>query len=102
MENLDEVTLKELTNLAQQADKILKEELEKGGIEYDLAEARIYNLKSVGVQGDQRTYTYSVEITLYQKESFIWKPDFLSRLSTRITNEVKSINRVIYTIGMKK
>ena len=102
MENLDEATLKLLTGLAQQVDKILKEELKKENIDYDLVEARIYNLKSVGVQGDQRTYSYPAEITLYKKGDFIWKPDFLSRLSTRIPNEVQSINRVIYTIGIKE
>ena len=101
METLDELKIEELKNLACKADKILKEELEKENIDYILAEARIYNVKTVGVQGDYRTYCYPAEITLYQKENFVWNEDFLSSLSTRITNEIKEINRVVYLIGFK-
>ncbi len=96
MEDLDE-----LKNLAVKVDKLLKEELEKENIDYTIAEARIYNVKTVGVQGDYRTYCYPAEITLYQKEKFVWNKDFLSRLSTRITNEIKDINKVVYVIGFK-
>ena len=101
MENLKESN-EELKNIACKVDKIFKEELKKGNIEYDLAEARIYDLKSVGVQGDHRTYCYINEITLYQGRNFVWDEYFLSRLSTRITNEIKETNRVSYVIGIKK
>lgn len=101
MENLEELEKKELKNLAWSADKILKEELKKENIEYTLAEARIYNIRTVGVQGDYRTYCYPVEITLYQKENFVWNESFLSKLSTRITNEIKGVNKVVYLIGFK-
>src|SRR3989338_6359971 len=100
---MDDELRKELKDLARKVDKILKEELKKKGIEADLAEARIYNIKTVGVQGDQRTYAHPCEITLYQKEHFIWNTEFLAGLSTRITNEVEGnrINRVVYVIGFK-
>ena len=101
MENLDELKKEELKNLAIEVDKILKQELDKEIIDYTLAEARIYNIKTVGVQGEYRTYSYPAEITLYQKGKFFWDEDFLSRLSTRITNEIKDINKVVYLTGFK-
>lgn len=93
--------IKELTKLAQEVDKILKEELEKENIKPDFAEARIYDIKNVGVQGDERTYNYPAEITLYQDGKFIWETEFISRLSLRITNEVKLVNRVVYVTAFK-
>ncbi len=58
----------------------------------------------MGVQGDERTYGYPAEITLFNKDRFIWtkKEGFLEKLSNRITNEVKGINRVVYTTAFKK
>ena len=94
--------LSDLTGLAKEVDRILKEELNRAGIEHDLAEARIYNVRTVGVQGDMRTYAHPAEITLFQKGSFVWgNKEFLQRLSTRITNEVKDVNRVLYVIAFK-
>ena len=93
--------LKELTNLARKVDKILKEELDKDNIKYALAEARIYDIKCVGIQGDKRTYAYPAEITLFSEGKFVWTPDFIARLSSRITNEVKGVNRVVYVLASK-
>ena len=98
MENLEE-SIEELKNIACKADKILREELEKGKIDYTMAEVRVYNIKTVGVGGDNRTYSHPIEITLYQKDNFFWNESFLSRLSTRITNEIRDTNRVVYVIG---
>ncbi|MBS3117394.1 hypothetical protein J4430_00755 [Candidatus Woesearchaeota archaeon] len=92
----------ELMNLARKVDKILKEELTLASIEHDLAEARIYDLRTVGVQGDQRTYAYPAEITLYRGDKFIWDTEFLEKLSLRVTNEVDSINRVVYVIATRR
>ena len=97
MENLEE-----LTNLARKVDKILKEELEKEGIIPEMAEARIYDIKTVGVQGDNRTYSYPAEIELRQDGRFYWNTNFLQRLSNRITNEVKNINRIVYVTATKE
>ncbi len=91
----------ELMRLAQEVDKILKEELKKNNIKYDFAEARIYNAKSVGVQGDERTYSYPAEICLYDGGKFVWKTKFLRNLSSRITNEIRGINRVTYVTAFK-
>ena len=94
--------IEELTGIAKKVDLILKDELKKAGIKPDFAEARVYDAKSVGVQGDQRTYTHPVEITLFAGGTFMDEHAFLARLSNRITNEVPDINRVVYLIGAGK
>ncbi|HLD48941.1 MAG TPA: hypothetical protein VJB11_01115 [archaeon] len=93
---------KELKKLAIEVDKILKEELKKAKITYDMAEARIYDIKSVGVQGDERTYSYPAEIELRLDGKIVWDADFSKTLSNRITNEVSGINRVVYVFAVKK
>ena len=101
MEDLDEKTINVLKNLAQQVDRITKEELKNHDIVYHTIEARVFNTKSVGVQGDQRTYAYPASITIYKNGDFFWDNNFLSKLSTRITNEVKEVGRVLYDITNK-
>ena len=91
----------ELRGLVVQVDKILKDQLQKYGIDYTLAEARIYDVRTVGVQGDARTYLYPAEIELRNKDGIIWNEKFTAELSTRITNEVKGINRVLYLFAKK-
>jgi len=91
-----------LKRLAGEADRILKEELSKSGISYDMAEARTYDVRSVGVQGDGRTYDYPAEIELRHDGRVVWDTDFIERLSNRITNEIKGINRVVYVFAAKK
>lgn len=100
--------IKKLQNLAIEVDKIMREEFSKTGMSPTFAEARIYNISTVGVQGDGRTYTYPAEITIkepkhlngnkYTESEFY---DFLANLSTQITNKVKQINRVLYVTAIK-
>lgn len=104
MEELDEL----LRGFAREADKILKGELEKFDVKYSCAEARMYNVKSVGVQGDRRTYGYPCEIEIVYDDGFVWEQEeFMRRLSNRITNEVEKrvfngddvlINKVLYVL----
>ncbi len=96
--SLIETDISKLQKLAIEADKILREELQTAEFEYDFAEVRIYNLRTVGVQGDNRTYLHPAEVTIKHKGSFVWDAEFVSRLSTRITNGVEGINRVLYTV----
>ncbi len=111
MENiilLDEKTKRKLQGLAKQADEIFKEELAKSKVKYSKAEIYILNAKTVGVQGDKRVDEYVAELTLkdmkyedgrsYTDEE-IW--EFLGKVSNRITNEVKGITRVIYTLAVR-
>ncbi len=95
------VSNKTLVGLVRKVDVILREELGKSNIECDMAEARMWDAKSVGVVGDERAYGYIAEITLYQKDNFVWDTEFNRRLSSRITNEVKEVGRVVYLIGFK-
>ena len=90
-----------LKNLEKQINKIFKDELIKTEIKYDLAEARIYDIRSVGIKGDKRAYGYTVEIGLKHKGKFIWESEFFKELSTKITNEVEDINRVVCIISNK-
>ena len=93
-------------DFAKKADKILKEELKKFYVKYDIAEARmVTNVRSVGVQGDKRTYGYPALIEIIYDKSFVWdQEEFVRVLSSRITNEVKEnyegeevvVNRVLY------
>ena len=92
-----------LQGLAIKVDRILREEISVQHFGFDFLEARVYNIKTVGVQGDNKTYGHPAEIalnglrekdgTLYTEEE-LYK--FLSKLSTRITNEVKDVVRVVY------
>ncbi len=98
----DKIEVDELTNLARQVDLILKYELERNHIQADMAEARVYDVFSVGVMGDARTYEHPAEITLYYKENFIWDTEFLNKLSTTIVNNVRGINRVVCVTSIKR
>ena len=100
--HFEKIETKELHNLARQVDLILKYELERNSILVDMVETRIYDVMTVGVMGDARTYEYPAEITLYHKDNFIWKPDFLANLSSKIVNNVRGINRVVYVTAIKK
>ena len=72
----------------------------------DYKEARVCNVRTVGVQGDGRTYGHPAEITLikprhadsrlYIKEEL---DDFFQHLSSRIANEIGGINRVVILTG---
>jgi GMP synthase (glutamine-hydrolysing) len=94
--------LNRLVNISKQADKILRDELVKECIKYNIANVRVYDVKTVGVQGDERTYSYPIEIELKQKGKFVWDIKFLEKLSSRITNEVKKVNRIVYVISSKR
>jgi GMP synthase (glutamine-hydrolysing) len=92
----------ELTGLAKEVDKILIAELSRTNIQSDSIDVRIYDVKTIGVQGDQKTYAYVAEITLFNEGKAIWDSEFMANLSNRITNNLKGINRVVYLIGSKK
>ncbi len=100
---------KERLELLRQADAIFIEELKVSGL-YDKvwqAFAVLLPVKSVGVMGDERTYDQVIALRAVTAEDAMtadWAQlpyDFLGRVSNRIINEVKGINRVVYDISSK-
>ena len=74
----------------RQIDIILEQELEKARVNYHSAKSTIlYNIWTVGVQGDQRTYAHPVIIEIIYNRKIVWDYDLNQAISTRITNEVK-------------
>jgi len=105
----------EYADLLQRADAIFIEELRRAGDEegvswYDKtaqAFAVFLPVRSVGVMGDGRTYEYVIALRAVQTTDFMtadWAPlphELLARISGRIINEVRGVNRVTYDISSK-
>jgi GMP synthase (glutamine-hydrolysing) len=100
---------KEYADILRRADSIYIEELYASG-HYDKisqAFAVFLPVKSVGVMGDGRTYEYVVALRAVETKDFMtagWYPmpyEDLARISGRIINEVKGVNRVVYDISSK-
>mgnify|MGYP000023440294 FL=1 len=99
----------EFANLLRQADAIFIEELKQSGWYDKTSQAFTVFLpvKSVGVMGDGRTYEYVVSLRAVVTSDFMtaeWAKlpyDLLGKVSNRIINEVKGINRVVYDISGK-
>ncbi len=99
---------KEKLDILREADAIFREELDK---EADIACAQYFavltDTKSVGVMGDARTYGYTVALRAVKTDDFMtaeWARlpyELLERASSRITNEVPGITRVVYDITSK-
>jgi len=105
---LGEVTPDRL-NLVRRADAIVAEEIKRNGWYTKLWQsfAVLLPVQSVGVMGDERTYEYTVAIRAVESRDGMtadWARlphDVLARVSSRIVNEVKGINRVVYDISSK-
>ncbi|MBY9004195.1 MAG: glutamine-hydrolyzing GMP synthase [Candidatus Lokiarchaeota archaeon] len=100
---------KEKLNILREADLILLEEIRKAGIYNDLWQVFcvLLPVKTVGVMGDFRTYEYICAIRAVESKDVMtasfakldW--DLLEKIGTRIINEVKGFNRVVYDISNK-
>jgi GMP synthase (glutamine-hydrolysing) len=103
-----EVTAERL-DLLRRADEIVMEEVAAAGIAQRIwqAFAVLLPIKTVGVMGDGRTYESVIAIRAVESSDGMtadWArldPEFLARVSSRITNEVKGVNRVVYDITSK-
>ena len=99
----------EYVSLLQRADDIFIRELRESGWYDKTAQAFAVFLpvKSVGVMGDGRTYEYVVALRAVETSDFMtagWAPlphELLAKVSSRIINEVRGINRVTYDISSK-
>jgi len=100
---------KEKADTLRQADFIFREEMSKVGEDKNLNQyfAVLTNTRSVGVMGDGRTYDYTLALRAVTTSDFMtadWARipyNLLDRVSTRIVNEVKGINRIVYDITSK-
>lgn len=105
---LGEITEDKL-EIVRESDAILREEIAKAGLEKEIWQyfTCLTNMRSVGVMGDQRTYDYAVAIravTSIDGMTADWAKipyEVLDVISTRIVNEVKHVNRVVYDITSK-
>ena len=95
--------------ILRQADKIVEEELKDSGWYYKVWQgfAVLLPLKTVGVMGDERTYEHVVALRIVDSLDAMtadWSrlpSELLAKLSNRIINEVKGVNRVVFDISSK-
>ena len=105
---LGEVT-RERLDILREADAIVVHEIKAAGLYRQTSQvfAVLLPVQSVGVMGDARTYDNVVAVRAIETEDFMtadWSHlphELLARLSTRIINEVKGVNRVVYDISSK-
>lgn len=104
-----EVTAERL-DLLREADAIAREELTKAGLDREIWQCPVVllaDVRSVGVQGDGRTYGHPIVLRPVSSEDAMtadWSRlpyDVLATISTRITNEVKDVNRVVLDVTSK-
>ncbi len=99
----------EKLELLREADAIFRDEVAAAGLNktYNQYFAVLTGVRSVGVMGDERTYDYtialrSVTTTDFMTADFARIPyDLLEKISSRIVNEVRNVNRVVYDITTK-
>ncbi len=106
---IGEVTQERL-DLLREADAIAREELSRAGLDREIWQCPVVllaDVRSVGVQGDGRTYGHPVVLRPVSSEDAMtadWTRlpyDVLARISTRITNEVRGVNRVVLDVTSK-
>lgn len=105
---LGDITEEKLSIL-KDADAIFREEIKLAGIDRDINQyfAVLTNVHSVGVMGDARTYDSLIALRAVTTDDFMtadWARipfEVLAKVSNRITNEVKGVNRVVYDITTK-
>ena len=96
-------------DILREADAIYREEIDNAGLNKSINQyfAVLTNIQSVGVMGDERTYDYTVALRAVETNDFMTASfskipyEVLEKVSSRIVNEVKGVNRVVYDITSK-
>ena len=97
------------SDILREADFIFRDEIAKAHLEGTMNQyfAVLTSMRSVGVMGDGRTYDYTLALRSVTTTDFMtadWARipyDVLDKVSVRIVNEVKGINRIVYDITSK-
>ena len=105
---IGEVT-EEKVKIVQDADAIYREEIAKAGLDKTIGQyfAALTNMRSVGVMGDERTYDYAIALRAVNTIDFMTAEaaqipyEVLNKVMSRIINEVRGVNRVMYDITSK-
>ena len=100
---------KEKLDTLRLADFIFRDEVAKAGLEGSMSQyfAVLTNMRSVGVMGDGRTYDYTLALRSVTTSDFMtadWTRipyELLDKISSRIVNQVRGVNRVLYDITSK-
>lgn len=99
----------EKVKIVQEADAIYREEIAKAGLDRSIGQyfAGLTNMRSVGVMGDERTYDYAVALRAVNTVDFMTAEaaeipyEVLNKVMSRIINEVRGVNRVMYDLTSK-
>ncbi|MDD2579837.1 MAG: glutamine-hydrolyzing GMP synthase [Eubacteriales bacterium] len=105
---IGEITEEKL-EILREADAIFREEVDQAGLNQEVSQyfAVLTGIRSVGVMGDERTYDHTIALRAVTTTDFMtadWAQiphDVLSRVSNRIVNEVRHVNRIVYDITSK-
>ncbi|MCU6746081.1 MULTISPECIES: glutamine-hydrolyzing GMP synthase [Lachnospiraceae] len=105
---IGEVTA-EKVKMVQDADAIYREEIANAGLDRSVGQyfAGLTNMRSVGVMGDERTYDYAVALRAVNTVDFMTAEaaeipfEVLNKVMSRIINEVRGVNRVMYDLTSK-
>lgn len=105
---IGEVTA-EKVRIVQDADAIYREEIAKAGLDRTIGQyfAALTNMRSVGVMGDERTYDHAIALRAVNTIDFMTAEaaqipyEVLNKVMSRIINEVRGVNRVMYDITSK-
>ena len=95
--------------IVQDADAIYREEVAKAGLDRSIGQyfAALTNMRSVGVMGDERTYDYAIALRAVNTIDFMTAEaaeipyEVLNKTMSRIINEVRGVNRVMYDLTSK-
>lgn len=95
--------------IVQDADAIYREEIAKAGLDRSIGQyfAALTNMRSVGVMGDERTYDYAIALRAVNTIDFMTAEsaeipyEVLNKVMSRIINEVRGVNRVMYDLTSK-